>query len=229
MIPSAAQHLAKQIAAKLGARIDRACSGTLVPSSLLAGLVAVENCRMDLNAARFERHVFEMLKAVRSPLKFWRSSYNGTTTADLKGMSDDALANFAMSWGFCQVMGYHVLHNLENGDGGAVTISQLRDPELHLGYAVHLLHRVAAPQLKNFAFGDVLRIWNSGSPTGKTYDPNYVANALAVMQAYKILRAQSAPATSVSPPMTANAPSVEPAPGSPPASSPSTNQSAGDI
>lgn len=182
-------HLAKQIKAKLGSPIAKACAGTLVPDSFLAGLISQENARLDPHAFRFERHVLAALKDVRSRLKPWRKSYNGITQGDLRGLSDDALANLATSWGYCQVMGWHVIRNLKNQDGSAVTIGQLRDPALHLSYAVQLLHLTAARYLKVHSYGSVLKIWNTGSPYRDTYHVDYVPNALAVMQEYRKLGA----------------------------------------
>lgn len=181
---SQATHLAKQIQAKLGALIAAVCLNTIVHQSFLAGLISVENAKLDASASRFEAHVFKRLKAVRNSLIFWRRSYNGITQAQLAGMSDDALKNLATSWGYTQIMGYHIINNLRKADGSAPTIAELRDHHLHLSFAVQLLEKVAMRYMAAGNWPAVLRIWNSGSPNGKTHDPNYVDNALAVRRAY---------------------------------------------
>jgi hypothetical protein len=49
------------------------------------------------------------------------------------------------------------------------------------------MHKTAGGYLRRGDFGSVLRIWNSGSPTGKTHDPNYVSNASSVAAEYRKL------------------------------------------
>jgi hypothetical protein len=179
--------LAVKIRAQLGAEISHACAMTTVPEAFLAALISVENARLDPHASRFEKAVFEKLKALRNPLKFWRREWSGITPRDLRGLSDEALINLATSFGYTQIMGWHCLHNLRNLDGSAASVAQLRDSKLHLLYAVQLLELVARRYLKVKDYGAVLHIWNSGSPTGKTFDPGYVANALAVKNCYASL------------------------------------------
>jgi len=172
--------LAVKIQQRLGAEITRACTGTLVPDEFLAGLIGIENARLDPNASRFEAGTYLNLKKLRNPIIFWRKSWNGITQADLKGASDEALINLATSFGYTQIMGWWSIHL-------KCTVADIRDPQKHLGIAVRLLHRVAGRQLKDQTFGPVFRIWNTGQPNGKTYDPDYVANGVAVMRAYGAL------------------------------------------
>lgn len=209
-----AKALAVKIKARLGAQLTRACEGTLVLDSFLAALISVEDSQLNADAYRFERAVYDKLKKLRNPLIFWRREWNGITQADLQFCSDDALVNLATSWGYTQIMGWWTIP-LSRVSPAPVTVGDLRDPETHLKLAVRLLHLVALRQLKTYTWGDVLRIWNSGSPQGKTYDPDYVPHALAVMQEYRRLQSglQFPPRT------TTNALPVEPAPGTPPASS----------
>ncbi len=171
---------ADQIWKRFSVLIHLACRNSSVPETFLGGFIGVEagvkhGGQIDPSAKRFERGVFHKLTAVRDGLMH---SWSGIKTADLAGMSDDAITNFATSWGLTQIMGWHLVHNLKG------TIEDLRDPDKHLTYAVQLLGITAGRYLKAKDFGSVLRIWNSGSANGKTYDPDYVANAMAVKAAY---------------------------------------------
>lgn len=149
--------------------------------SFLAGLISVEagksGGRFNESAKRFEPHVFEALRAVRDGKK---RSYNGLTRNDLSGMTDEALRNLATSWGATQIMGWHVLKNLKT------TIAELRDPNKHLAYAARLLEANAnvPGYMQRGDFASVYRIWNTGSPKGRTHDPDYVTNANAVREFY---------------------------------------------
>ncbi len=182
------QGLATKIYHQLGGEIGRACAGTLVRSSFLAGLISVENSQLNPQAFRFEKAVFEKLKRLRNPLVFWRKEWSGITQADIQGASDDALANLATSFGYTQIMGWWSIR-LTTLLGRPVSISDIRDPKQHLGIAVRLLDLTAHRYLKTLSYANVLRIWNTGSPTGRTHDPEYVANALAVDQEYRRLLA----------------------------------------
>jgi hypothetical protein len=159
----------------------------MVLDSFLAGLISVENSRLIPEACRFEKGVYDKLRQLRAPLKFWRRSWNGLTALDMANRSNEELIDFATSWGYTQMMGYWTIA-LSGVSPAPISIAALRDPEKHLKLAVRLLHLVALRQMKTYCWGDVLRIWNTGHPQGKTADPNYVANALAVMQEYRKIR-----------------------------------------
>jgi hypothetical protein len=177
--------LAARIGASVGDKIREACRDSIVSPAFLAGLVSVENAPLNPTASRFEKGVYANLKNVRSASRFWNRSYNGITQKQLAGMSDDALVNLATSWGYTQIMGYHVLNNLHRPDSTPATLADLRDPGQHLRFAVQLLEKVARPYLERGMYQSVFRIWNTGSPSGETYDPDYVFNALSVLTAFK--------------------------------------------
>jgi hypothetical protein len=171
---------AVKIQARLGAQIMRACAGTIVPPSFLAGLISVEDADCDPRAARFEKAVYEKLKQLRNPLVFWQRSWNGITQADLKDKSDAQLVDLATSFGYTQIMGWQSVILKR-------TVAEIRDASLHLMIACELLMKTASPYLVRKDFESVLRIWNTGNPNGRTYDPQYVPNAMAVMNAYQQL------------------------------------------
>lgn len=95
---------------------------------------------------------------------------------DLSHLRDDALRNLASSWGFTQVMGYHIL---EWGD----TVDDLADPDAHYGYAAHLMAEFVSQYGLDIRidFEEMARCWNTGRPDGKTYDAAYVQNLFARM------------------------------------------------
>lgn len=208
-----AKGLATKIRAKLGKELERVCFGTLVSPALLAGLISVENARLDPEASRFEKHVFTKLKRLRNPLVFWRREWNGITQQDLRGASDEALINLATSFSFTQIMGWWSIpltRILER----PVTVGMIRNQHQHLELAVRLLEHTGRRYLRVHNYGAVLRIWNTGKPDGRTHDPRYVANALAVMNEYRRL-ASARVRTSETPRKPNDAPPVTPAPGSP--------------
>lgn len=181
-----AEAKARQIWERFGSKIAEVCAGTPVTEEFLGGFVGVEagtsHGVISETATRFEPGVFHHLQLVRDGLA---KSWSHITTADLQGATDDALHNLATSYGLTQIMGWHMIHDL------AGSIADLRDPDKHLGYAVQLLDVVADKYLRLRNWEAVLHIWNSGTPTGRTYDPDYVHNALAVKAAYAAILANS--------------------------------------
>lgn len=175
-----AKDKATQIHDRFGSLIHDACVGSLVPEDFLGGFVGVEagvdkNGQIRTAATRFEPGVYHHLIAVRDGLLH---SYDNVTHADIAGANDDAIKNLATSFGITQIMGWHCIHNLN------CTIDELRDPNIHLHFAVQLLQITGGAYLRHGDFSSVLHIWNSGTANGKTYDPNYVYNALAVKAKY---------------------------------------------
>lgn len=179
-IPQCIQ-LAKQIKAKLGPQIDLAVVNTPISPAFLAGLISVENASLFPLASRLEQHVFVRLKQVRD--SWLPLSYNGIKKSQLEGLNDDALRNFATSWGYCQIMGWWVL----KAPLSPYSISDLRDPDKHLKLAVKLIRVVGGTYVTTHRWDSVMRIWNTGSPYGKTYDPDYTTNAKCVRMIYQTL------------------------------------------
>jgi hypothetical protein len=178
------QVTAANIKSQLGGRINAAVVSTpqrLVPAAFLAGLISVENGKLDSRALRYEPHVLEKLRQVRDSVLL--RSYNGIRRAQIASASDDALKALATSYSFTQIMGWHVLV----APLAEHSVAELRDPDKHLFFAVQLLEWDAGAYLKAKDYASVLRIWNTGRPNGKTFDSNYIANALAVMEAYRKL------------------------------------------
>ncbi|HLA96624.1 MAG TPA: hypothetical protein VK612_12950, partial [Pyrinomonadaceae bacterium] len=116
------------------------------------------------------------LKNVRDGNK---SSYNKIKKSHLADASDDALRSLATSYGASQIMGWHVILNLN------CTIGDLRDPAKHFFYTVKLLQLNGFPARASETRMDAeMRQWNTGSEGGRTYHENYVPNAQAVRAEY---------------------------------------------
>jgi len=119
-------------------------------------------------------------KAADYHARYLTAPYAANHGAELTAASDDRLREYATSWGFTQIMGYHVV-----GRGGDVRA--LVDPDEHYRFALELLEEFAAQYKLDLAreFEEMFRCWNTGQPYGKTFDPAYVAKGLGRMQMYR--------------------------------------------
>jgi hypothetical protein len=185
---------ARLIYARLGRQIQQACEGTGVPPAFLAALISLENAPLRAGAGRFEPKVFRALRLVRLGLPRLTKrglvrDYNGITRQDLTGLTLPQLRLLATSWGYTQVMGWWTIPL-------RCRISDLQSPQTHLPIAVRLLELVAGARaktdyLKAGNYEACFRVWNTGSPTGKTHDPRYAPRGLAVLAAYAELLKQA--------------------------------------
>ena len=176
----------------------------------LAGLTANESGG-NAQARRFEPGVFEHLKdvaqrratqfgairakdleeaeraveAIKSPeyhVRFLNTVFAATHALSISELQEDALRVFASSWGYTQVMGYHLI-------GRKGSIEDLCNPNTHYDYAIGLLGEF----IRQFRLDpgkdleSLLHCWNSGRPSGKTFDPAYVPNGLRRSAIYREL------------------------------------------
>jgi len=171
-------------------------NGKDVPPSLLAALIANESGG-DPNATRFEPAVCLQLTEVLmgkltaySPHGIKRPLGSGDLLARLEPAGAPrpplrsalfTLMELATSRGLTQIMGWHAL---EFGRA-ALTGS----PTDQLNFTVELLGWFAERYQLDYTkdFEQLFHCWNTGTPTDPpaTYDPNYVANGMARMQAYE--------------------------------------------
>lgn len=178
-----AERIAKQILDRWGPSLANAVNGTAIPAAFLAGFVGVE-CGKDRRgilkpeATRFEPHVYRRLIAVRDRKA---RTYSNIKPAQLANYADEHIRRLATSHGPGQIMGWHTINSL-SGRG----ISDLSAPDTMFVCMVELLEVVAGPYIRRSDWGSVLRIWNTGRPNGKTYHADYVSNALAVMESYRL-------------------------------------------
>ena len=179
--------LMQRIRARWGTTISEACHLSSVPEAFVAALVAGESAG-DPTAQRFEPHVYRRLLAVRSGTL---SHYGAITQKHLVSLGDEGLRCLATSYGPTQIMGYNAVFHHEDP-------LRLKDFPL----AMTLTLRMLAEAAQQFGldlrsdFEAMLRWWNTGAPyddlatvriEGKTYDPDYVPNALRRMEIYKSL------------------------------------------
>jgi len=174
------QRLAERIFATLGHQIADACVDTEIPCSFVAGQISVENSLLDPQRSRFESGVFESLRKVRDGHS---ANFGNITQEDIEDCDDRVLVNLATSWGYCQIMGFHSINTLR------CTVGDLRNSEKHLPLNIAMLQVVAGRRHRPNYFASksyefIYRIWNTGRSNGKTYDPYYCANAMAVMDIY---------------------------------------------
>jgi hypothetical protein len=176
-------------------QLEIAASGTAIPEAFLAALVANESGG-EPDAKRFEPGVLGKLWEVlldRKPrygsiAKPDLSKYVQPTELTTTAESFRNLDDLATSWGLTQIMGYHIL---EWGSipGWYRSVDDLRMPDRHLQCTALLLTQFANRFELDLStnFSELLHCWNSGTPTGQTFDPEYVPNGLSRMELYSSL------------------------------------------
>ena len=152
-----------------------------LPYSYLMALIMLESSGRRNPHPRFEKGVYQKLKAVRDGRL---SHYEDITQQDLRGMSDRQLRDLARSWGPFQIMGYkslkmgisvHDLHNykaLENG--------------------IRWINKEYGNLLRQGRYRDAFHYHNTGHViprSGKIYttDPYYVEKGIKYMKIFEQL------------------------------------------
>ena len=207
---SAERRLVERVFERCGAVIAEACAASSVPPEFLGALVANESSGYG-DATRFEPAVYQHLLAVaqgQSPTygslnvtelddeisellppndatlhaRYLTSAFAANHSAWLQSLADEALREFATSWGYTQIMGYHMV-------GRPGTVRQLLEPQFHFRMAIRLLSAFAVDYQLDPAleFGELFRCWNTGRPYGRTFDPDYVVKGLQRMEIYRQL------------------------------------------
>lgn len=207
----AERRLVQRVFERCNEAIAAACAKSSVPTEFLGALTANESGGRG-DATRFEPAVYRHLAAVAQGRRPAYGSINATSlqneVADLlpandasrharymtRGFADihshaigkatdDALRELATSWGYTQIMGYHMVGRQGN-------VHKLLDPHFHFRMAVWLLSEFAL-DFHLDAGRDVEELfccWNTGRPHGRTYDPDYVDKGLRRMEIYRQLR-----------------------------------------
>ena len=208
-----AEHrLVRRVFTRCDEFIQEACRSSSVPVEFLGALTANESGG-DSAAVRFEPSVYRHLKAVAAGErpryggigaealceeltevlhpktgefheKFLNSLFTAGQASELSRLADEALRELASSWGFVQIMGFHLI-------GRHGTVRDLLEPRFHYHLANQLLAEFAESyQLdRGREFEELFRCWNTGRPDGRTTDPAYVENGLRRMKLYQELRA----------------------------------------
>jgi hypothetical protein len=206
----AEQKLVARVFDRCNSAILAACKSSSVPPEFLGALTANESGAKD-RAARFEPAVYRHLAAVVSGAApaygsihaevllaklgrvlhpkaddfhahFLTPPFGANHLSELAGLPDEGLRELATSWGYTQIMGYHMVERR-----GAVR--DLLQPAFHFRVALELLAEFAAAHQLDLAseFAEMFCCWNTGQPYGKTYDPMYVGHGLSRMAIYKNL------------------------------------------
>lgn len=208
---AAERRLVQRVFERCDAVISDACASSSVPPEFLGALAANESSGYG-DATRFEPAVYRHLQAVaqgQSPsygsinvteldaevaeilpandaalhARYLTPAFAANHAQQVQSSTDEALRALATSWGYTQIMGYHMIG--QPGD-----VRQLLEPRFHFRMAIRLLSEFAVDyQLEpGFEFGEMFCCWNTGRPYGRTFDPNYVEKGLRRMEIYRQLR-----------------------------------------
>jgi hypothetical protein len=204
----AERKLVGRVFARCDPFIQEACHTSSVPAEFLGALTANESGG-NAAAVRFEPSVYRHLKAVAAGERpryagigaraldeelaevlhpktgefherFLNSLFTAGQAGELARLADEALRELASSWGFTQIMGFHVI-------GRQGTVRDLREPRFHFHLATQLLAEFAESYQLDLRreFEEMFRCWNTGRPEGKTADPAYVEKGLRRMEIYR--------------------------------------------
>jgi hypothetical protein len=190
--------------------IAEACTRSAVPPEFLGALAANESGGRG-DARRFEPAVYRHLLAVaqgRSPsygsinvteldqevaellpandaalhARYMTRGFADIHSREIRRAADDALRELATSWGYTQIMGYHMV-------GRPGDVHKLLDPHFHFRTAIWLLSEFVVDYHLDPAhdFAEMFCCWNTGRPHGRTFDPDYVGKGLQRMEIYRQL------------------------------------------
>ena len=207
----AERRLVERVFERCEAVIEEACALSSVPPEFLGALVANESGGY-ADATRFEPAVYRHLQAVaqgQSPsfgsinvtkldqelaelfpptdatlhARYLTPAFAANHGGEIQSAADEALRELATSWGYTQIMGYHMA-------GQPGTVRRLLDPFFHFRVALRLLSEFAADYQLDLGheFPEMFCCWNTGRPYGKTFDPEYVAKGLQRMRIYRQIR-----------------------------------------
>jgi len=202
------RRLVERVYERCHQNILQACAYSSVPPEFLGALTANESGG-NAKAARFEPAVYRHLKAVVSGeapayagirageldaeiaemlhpkagdfhARFLTAPFAEQHRAEIAALEEEALRELASSWGFTQIMGYHLI-------GRKGTVRDLLDAAFNFRLAIELLAEFAGRYELDLAreFEEMFRCWNTGSPYGVTFDPEYARKGLLRMEIYR--------------------------------------------
>lgn len=140
-----------------GIEVDHYANLYNLPSSYLKALIVLESSGNKPAESRFEKRVFK-----RILLK-----YKGR-------LSVAAIKNLSTSWGPFQLMGYQV--NKLN-----IRIRDIRGTN-SVKWGIKWINDTYGNYLREGRFEEAFRIHNTGKPSGRTFDPDYVKNGMKYME-----------------------------------------------
>jgi len=134
-----------------------------------------------ISATELDAELEEMLHPKSSGYhkRYLTETFSATHAAGLVALEDEALRELATSWGYTQIMGYHMV-------GREGVVRDLLDPRFNFRLALGLLGGFAHEFELDLAteFQPLFRCWNTGRPYGETFDPDYVRRGLERMEVY---------------------------------------------
>jgi len=157
-----------------GEELERLATEFELPAEYLKALVILESSGRKKVPSRYEKHVYNRLLNLKNGK---RKRYENLRPHHLKDASNAALKNLASSWGPFQLMGYKCL-------ALGVNISDIRGDDA-LYWGVFWINNEYGDYLRQNKFEEAFRIHNTGSPTGKTYNSNYVSEGLTHIAYFK--------------------------------------------
>lgn len=161
-----------------GQDVKRRAKQFSLPPDYLMALIMLECSGNKPASSRYEKHVYARLKSVKSG---GRKSYEGISKKDLESCSDDALKNLSRSWGPFQIMGYKSIHL-------GIKVKELRGTvgkgEIYWG--CKWIRDTYGEYLDRGDYPSAFRLHNTGSPTGRTHDKNYVKNGIRYAEYFKV-------------------------------------------
>ncbi len=209
----AESRLMAQVYRRCHEALEAACVQSSVPAEFLAALVANESGG-NPHAARFEpavyRHLSDVVRGARASYcslraeailtevedmlhpkadefhaRYLTPHFGANHLTELSALEDEALRELSTSWGYTQIMGYHLV-------GRPGTVRDLLEPALHFRLALQLLAEFAEEYQLDVTreFEEMFRCWNTGKPYGKTFDPDYAPRGVARMGIYAEIRNQ---------------------------------------
>ena len=200
------ERVIRQIIERFRVQVEAACEGSIVPPALIAAFISQEAGKdrsgtIVPEATRFEPGVYKDLTDLRDTGKCYvagrlKNNYNGITRAHIADASNDAIAALSTSYQITQIMGWWVLAGQIKGwwpnERIQGTVAELRAPGRHLLYTVALMEgdsRIVSRIKKGdkASIKEIARIWNTGSPAGKTHHADYPENIYAAMKIYERL------------------------------------------
>lgn len=209
---SAERRLVQRVFERCNEAIEEACAKSEVPAEFLGALAANESGGFG-DATRFEPAVYRHLVAVAQGqrpaygsislkaldaefaqllpaneaaslhARYMTPGFAEIHSGEIGDATDAALRELATSWGYTQIMGYHMI-------GRPGDVRRLLDPGFHFRMAVWLLSEFALDFHLEVArdFAEMFCCWNTGRPRGRTFDPDYAGNGLRRMEIYRQLR-----------------------------------------
>jgi len=168
-----------------GRAIDSAANVFNISPSYLKALCMLECGGRKKFDQRFEPHVYEKLKKVKTGEL---DNYEHVTSLVLADANDEALRNLASSWGPFQLMGYKCLL-LD------IKVRDIRGDDA-VFYGSKWIQMTYGNYLRNKKYKDAFHIHNAGSPypaigRPRTHDPQYCSRGIKYMEHFKTLNASN--------------------------------------